>query len=219
MNPNFFQHLLVLSIATLLLLLSGCEQREIKVTTLPWQISINENGNLHVFDVTLEESTLWDAVKTWRSHPDVGIFGSADQPESVEAYFEKVQLGPISAKIVVRLDTSEEQLKQLWEDRYNREPQPSGSWKYELRDKSLEAAHNLKIREITYIPSPQSDAELLTKRFGKPARIRQLEKERSLWFYPDKGLVVILDENGKEVFQYINPSHFSELEARLEKMK
>ncbi len=208
-----------LIITLLLALLTACEQREIKVDNLPWQISVNEAGNLQLFDITLEETTLWDAVKTWHAHPTVGIFSKGDEPESVEAYFDKVQLGPISAKIVVRLAATPEQLQMLWAGRYNREPQPSGAWKFELGDKELEAAHALKIREITYIPTPSSDAELITKRFGKPAKYRALEEERSLWLYPDKGLAIILDENGKELFQYVNPSRFPTLEKRLEALQ
>ncbi len=209
----------VLMLMLLLALLSACEQREIKVDNLPWQISVNDASHLQVFDVTLEETTLWDAVKTWHAHPTVGIFSKGDEPESVEAYFDKVQLGPISAKIIVRLAATPEQLQTLWAGRYNREPQPSGSWKFELGDDELKAAHELKIREITYIPTPSSDAELITKRFGKPAKYRALEEERSLWLYPDKGLAIILDENGKELFQYVNPNRFAALEKRLEALQ
>ncbi len=201
--------------------LGGCEQREIRVDNLPWQISVNEAGHLRVFDVTLEESTLWDAVRTWRSHPRVGIFSNeaGDAPESVEAYFDKVKLGPITAKIVVRLATTPEQLQMLWAGRYNRKPQPSGTWMFELGDDQLKAAHQLKIGEITYIPAPASDAELITRRFGKPATFRKLEEERSLWLYPEKGLAIILDENGKEIFQYVNPDRFGDLERRLKALK
>ncbi len=204
-----------------LLLLGGCEQREIKVDNLPWQITIDAEGRSHVFNVTLEETTLWDAVKTWRSHPSVGIFSNSDgtAPESVEAYFDKVRLGPITTKMVVRLKTTPEELQALWSGRYNREPQPSGTWKFELADEQLKAAHMLPIAEITYIPTPSSDAELLTRRFGKPAKYRELEDERSLWLYPDKGLAIILDENGKEIFQYVNPGRFAELEQRLAALK
>jgi len=153
-------------------LLFGCEQREIQVHNLPWQITVDEAGRLHVFDVTLGETTLWDAVKTWRAHPAVGIFSNADgtAPEAVEAYFDKVRLGPITARMIVRLETSPAQLQALWAGRYNREPQPSGSWKFELADPQLEAAHALPIAEITYIPTPSSDAELLTRRFGLHGR-------------------------------------------------
>lgn len=208
-----------LTLVVLLTLLTACEQREIKVDNLPWQISVNDAGNLHVFDITLEETTLWDAVKTWHAHPTVGIFSKGDEPESVEAYFDKVQLGPISAKMVVRLDATPEQLQQLWAGRYNREPQPSGAWKFELGDDALKAAYALKIREITYIPAPASDAELITKRFGKPETYRPLDEERSLWLYPDKGLAIILDAKGKELFQYVNPGRFPVLKKRLETLQ
>ena len=219
MNRNTIRMLSGLIVVVLLILLTGCEKREIKVDNLPWQIDINSAGHLHVFNITLEETTLWDAVKTWHAYPTVGIFSQGDIPESVEAYFDKVQLGPISAKIIVRLATTPEQLQMLWKGRYNREPQPSGAWKFELGDDELKAAHELLIHEITYIPAPSSDAELLTKRFGKPKEFRQLEEERSLWLYPEKGLAIILDENGKEVFQYVNPAHFPALEQRLKALK
>ena len=205
----------------LVVALGGCEQREIKVDNLPWQISVNDAGHLRVFDVTLAESTLWDAVKTWRAHPKVGIFSNqaGDAPESVEAYFDKVRLGPITTKIIVRLATTPEQLQMLWAERYNRKPQPSGTWMFELGDGAFKAAHQLKIDEITYIPVPDSDAELITKRFGKPATYRELEEERSLWLYPEKGVAIILDENGKEIFQYVNPDRFGDLEKRLKSLK
>lgn len=184
-------------------------------TDLPWQITVNERQNLEVFGITLGESRLQDAVDYWGSFPAIGLFESDGGDQVVEAYFERVRLGPLDVKLIARVAISVDQMAAFNARRINRKPSPSGDFKYELIESDMARVLELAITEVTYIPKVKVDEDLLIQRFGKPAQQRTLKDQRLLLLYPEKGLAVILDENGRDIFGYTSPINFIDLEQRL----
>ena len=51
----------------------------------------------------------------------------------------------------------------------------------------------------------------MAQRFGEPLRRIQEAGGISHWLYPDKGLDIAINPDGKEVLQYINPADFSRI--------
>jgi hypothetical protein len=200
---------------TIALSLLGCKGSTVEVKNLPWQISLNEAGQVEVFDVTLGKSTLTEAVNQWRVEAKVALFESPEGEQSLEGYFGLVKLGPFSAQMVARIEVSPEEMEKFVAGRVKRAPMPSGVKRYKLKSEHLRQAYGLVVSEITYIPLISSDDKLLQQRFGEPVERQDLAEGRSLWFYPKKGVVVILDENDKEVFQYFNPENYQRVRARL----
>jgi len=208
-------HPILVSILIALTLL-GCSPPTVEVKDLPWEVSLDESGQVEVFGVTLGKSTLNEAVNQWRTEAKVALFESPEGDLSLEGFFGRVKLGPFSTHLIVRLQVPPESMEAFVAERVKRAPMPSGAKRYKLQSKHLKQAYQLPVAEITYIPLISSDDELLRQRFGEPVERRDLAEGRSLWFYPQKGLVIVLDEDDKEVFQYFNPKNYDEVRARLE---
>ena len=184
---------------------------------MPWQIEHTDQGHTRVFGVELGKTSLWDLIKSWKSQqPEVGLFTSRNQSRRLEAYLGNRRLGLFDAKIILGLGASQENLDAFSADDINVKPTPTGAYKQELSEANLELAFELPITSITYIPKVKYDAERLETHFSQPQSRKPLKGGGAFWFYPDHGLVVLLDPNGKEVFHYVNQEDFPALVKRLE---
>lgn len=182
---------------------------QIRVTDLPWMIELSDQQNPHVFGITLGESTLQDAASHWHAVPTIAYFKGGDESGSMEAFFSKVHLGPVQARIILELGASPEELKPFEQAAISPKPMPSGSYRYTLPEAQFKAAHQLTIQKLTFIPSASFDKAMIEQRFGKPAQLKKLSEDRSLWLYPEKRLGLILDEHGKEMLQYATNQGYS----------
>ncbi len=205
-----------LIVIVIILIFSGCSSPTVEVKDLPWQVSLNDSGQVEIFGITLGKSTLKESVNYWQTEAQVALFESPEGERSLEGYFGRIKLGPFSAHLIVRLQVPPETMKAFVAGRVKPALMPSGVKRYKLQSRHLKQAYELLVAEITYIPLISSDEILLRQRFGEPSERQNLAEGRSLWFYPQKGIVIILDENDKEVFQYVNPENYQQLRARLE---
>jgi hypothetical protein len=88
---------------------------------------------------------------------------------------------------------------------------PSGVRKVELASEDVAQLASAPIVHITYIPGPDLDEPLLLARFGEPAQ-RLPEGEAVVhWLYPDKGLDIAVNRDGREMLQYVAPARFGEV--------
>jgi len=62
---------------------------------------------------------------------------------------------------------------------------------------------------VTYIPGySRLEEDFFRARLGEPAAWQRVDEERIRWFYPDKGLSLLIDADGKDVFEYVLPRDF-----------
>lgn len=197
--------------------LSACSpQAPRHIDNLPWEIDVLPDGNTRVFGITLGKSTTLEAKRALDHKADFSLFKAADGSLSLEAYYGTIMLGVFEAKLIAEVEATPEQLKMLSKDAENPRAQPSGSWKADLSDQDYLTIESWPVRSLTYIPmAVQFDAALLEKRFGKPAERRPIDEGREYWFYPDKGLAIMLADKDKEILQYVAPSDFPRLKAKL----
>jgi hypothetical protein len=95
-----------------------------------------------------------------------------------------------------------------------------GTKKVSLSSADEGAIASAVIQQITYLPSAKLDGKLIEKLFGKPESIIQVKKSSiEHWLYPEIGLDILLDPDGKEVFQYVMPSRFDEVKEPLLKIE
>ncbi len=161
-----------------------------------------------MFDLDLGSATLGDAMAKFGGVESIAVFEPADGPLVLEAYFGNVQFGPLTAKVIVGLEASAEELTALRDHATARQGSPSGDWKYTLSDApALHAARRLTL--ISYIPGTRKlDNEFFRERFGEPAAWLT-ESERAVsWFYPQLGLSIMIDEDAREVLEYLPPRDF-----------
>jgi hypothetical protein len=178
-------------------------------TDLPWQITVNPDGSSRVFDIDLGKATLSDAQNKFGPVENYAVFVRDQNTSDLEAYFGNVMFGPLKAKIVVQLAASEEEKQALAERGGERESSPTGHWKYTLgkSDQALQAQR--LVTAISYVPGTRSlDQDFFLERFGKPAATLQENEEAVSWFYPEKGLSVLIDNDGREVLEYVAPRDF-----------
>ncbi len=180
-------------------------------TDMPWQIKPLPDGNSLVFDLELGQATLADAMKKFQQKDGtkLAVFQPVDSPAKLEAYFGKVAFGPLNANIVVSLEASQKQLQDLIANAGKREGSTSGDWKYILTHEQLDQLLPRKVSGITFIPGTRNlDAGFLRTRFGEPAATLAENETGINWFYPQKGLSILIDEKAKEIFDYVAPKNF-----------
>ena len=203
-------------------LLAGCEPSPPDHPFLPWDVEVNERGQVSVFGVTLGESTLLDFKRLYEQKADLSIFAQPDQPLSMEAFFGRMNVGPLTATVVLVADVDQKTLERWADESRISDPTPSGARKLSMSDEALVEAQEKPIRSISYAPTADFEEELITRRFGEPAKKRAIprgerdedEPPAMLWLYPEKGLAITVEADDKELFQYINPAHFDQLVER-----
>lgn len=179
---------------------------------LPWLIKINPQGNLSVFGITLGESTLQQARESLQAQGKTTLFQSPGGEYRTEVYFQRLFLSGLKADLVLNLAVSENDAQAMFERGERISQMGSGTRKIELSSRDLEALSQQHIASITFIPAADLEAELLSSRFGEPERrVKEQTSPIVHWLYPDKGLDIALNPEGKEVFQYINPADFGQL--------
>ena len=182
----------------------------VRVNNLPWQITVVNEHTLHVFDLDIGQATLGDAVKVLKSEYDMAWFENQDDSISLEAYFIRVNISGLRAKVLLELDVDGLDRDYLKKNSGKPEIQTSRTIKYPVDD--LAQYFNSRIiRSLTYIPKSNVEAELLKRRFGQPKETLKLDENTQFWLYPEKGLVISYSEKGKEVLQYIPTADFDRL--------
>ncbi|MCG8487491.1 MAG: hypothetical protein MI756_08485 [Chromatiales bacterium] len=171
---------------------------------LPWDIQVTANNEIQVFDLTLNKSLLPEAREIFQNQGKVNLFVGADGQPALEAYFERVFLSGLRADFILGLKADESLLNQLV-DRGSRISRTSDTThKIVLGSDDLLIAEQLPIELINYIPAANLDEELISSRFGQPTdKIVETETGVTHWIYPDRGMTIGVNPEGKELIQYM----------------
>ncbi len=191
--------------------LQGGEEKTMVVSDLPWQIEVFPDGSSEVFSVHLGKTSLDEMSRHLDKAPEMALFVGVDGPTDLEAWYGKTRVGVFDAKVVAHVAASQQQLVAFEQNAGDPEPMPSGSWRRNIGERDYPEVIMLPIDRITYIPSVHYETDIAEKRFGKPAEIISEDEQSDYWFYPEKGLVLMMNQEGKEVLQYVRPDHFDVL--------
>jgi len=179
----------------------------------PWRIEIGPDGSSRVFGITLGKSTLEDAQRVFRDSGDVKLFVSPVGRLALEGFFDSVNLNGIRGKMVLVISPGERTMAAMLERGARVKSMADGSRKVTLHSEDLVNLKYAPVTGITYLPAVDLDEAVILQRFGEPSK-RMPEGEGVVhWFYPHLGLDVVLNGNGKEVFQYVAPQEFDRLRA------
>jgi hypothetical protein len=171
---------------------------------LPWDITINARNEVSVFDLTLNHSRLIDAREIFQEQGKINMFLANTGDPALEAYFERVFLNGLRADIILVLKADRAQLQGMF-NRGSRISKTSGTThKVELSSDDQLLVANLPIELINYIPAANLDETLILNRFGEPAKkISERDGVITHWIYPEKGLSIGINPEGKELIQYM----------------
>jgi len=175
----------------------------------PWIISEDSNGNNTVFGITINKTTLGAAQKSLKAEGKINLFATPNNTYSVEAYFRRISLSGLKADLILSLAIEPDETKALYERGARQKALETGNKQIDLASEDYFTMKNQVIDHITYIPAANLDAELIESRFGQPTSKITEAGGITHWLYPEKGLDIALNPDGKEVFQYVSPHAFN----------
>jgi hypothetical protein len=184
------------------------------VAGLPWQVEVTADGNSRVFGLTVGASTLGDA-RTRFGEGEMAIVAAPGEPESLELYFNDVTLGVVTGKLIVTADIAADVLATLRQHAGMTKYMASSAKKSALADEDVPTAYAAPIRAISLVPAINLDEAMVVQRFGQPAERIRTSEHTEHFLYPDRGLDVVLDSDGKELLQYVAPRDFARLREPL----
>ena len=183
---------------------------------LPWLIEIDAAGYPTVFGITLGKSRLQEVRDRFREQGEINLFRSGDGGFSVEAYFGRLYLSGIRASMIITLDLDQAAMQQMFDRGLRISQMESGGKKVKLAASDAIALEQAIIDHIAYLPATDLDDVLIASRFGEPdLRIEEESSGLVHWLYPEKGLDIAVNPDGKEVFQYLIPANFERALAPL----
>lgn len=186
---------------------------------LPWQIETLPGGASRVMGLTLsggpEASTLADVRRLFGPEVQLAVIAAPGENGALEAFVDPAVLGFVSGKLVVTAELPADTLRGLRERAVKSDFMESATRKYTLAPDDMPTALAAPIAALSFIPQARLDAEAIVARFGEPARRVRSNGHLEHFLYPDKGLDVILDAEGKELLQYVAPSQFQRLSGPL----
>ena len=183
---------------------------------LPWQITVDGQGGSTVFGVQPGVSTLGDVRRKLGDDMEVAIIATPTELGALEAYYSQVPLGFVLARVIVTVDAPESTISAMRERALKAKRMESATRKITLHPDDVAAADRLPIRAISVIPNVNLDEATVIQRFGQPGERLVVSEKRTHLLYPSLGLDVILDQDGKELLQYVAPKQFSILRDPLD---
>ena len=219
---KFALSIIALIVAALIIpfLIPGLGQRE-KVdpnANLPWQIEVDGQGGSRVFGIRPGTQTLGEVRAILGGEaPEVAIIATPDEVGTLEAYYSELAFGFVLAKVILTVDTTPDMITAMRDRALKGKYMESSTRKILLHPDDLLAADAMPVRAISIIPKASLDEATVIQRFGAPGARVPIGDKRVHLLYPEKGLDVVVDADGKELLQYVAPRDFERLREPLQK--
>ena len=202
---------LAIIVAVFLYLTPAGDYSSQTIKGLPWQIELLPDGTSKVFGVTLGQSTLGEAHEQLGDDMELAIIVVAADDSGLEMYYSRYTAGVFSGKLILAADVVPDTLEQLLGRAAKAEYMESGARKFHLNPDDLPVAYQAAVKSITFIPGIALDEQTAFKHFGTPAETIRRGDQAVHLLYPGKGLDITINEDGKDVLQYVAPRDFTEL--------
>ncbi len=195
--------LLFAIILTIILIFTPKGSEEVVPKMLPWNSFYNEQNQLVALGLTLNKSTVNDAVELFGSDYEMLVFSERDASNKVvEVNFPTMNLARLRGFLTLVLEVPELELDEMFSRGVKSTMNHSGKREITLfRGDKLSLMDN-KIRYFTFVPRKDLPEDLLKSLFGEPELIKADLHGINRWFYPQKGLEIIVNPHGADVFQY-----------------
>ncbi len=181
------------------------DQRPTRVDA-PWQIEIPAPDRLRVMGVTLGETSLEELRQRFGQVEGIALFRNPDGRYSLEAYIGKVNIGPLSGRWIVTLQATQPELEALSGRAVKRIKTGNDSIRWTLNKQAQAEQASRVVSTLTMIPGYGGlESAFLRSRFGEPAEVLPVDETAEQWLYPDLGLRILFDREGKELFEYMPP--------------
>ncbi|MEE9327001.1 MAG: hypothetical protein V3U71_06870 [Cocleimonas sp.] len=197
------------------LLLSGCDSKKEKLNQQrPWDVSTTADGSTSVLDVEIGKTTFKQLMFKLHLLAEPGLFEAPDGTLSLEAYFGKKKFGILEARLVAEMDADEKILKKMLDEQAGKDSTPSNHWKYKLTVENTKIANDLRVWRLIYLPISNYEPKQMNF-FGKPEETMKINDTAEYRLYPSRGMALLYDTNGKEIFYYAAQKDFERLKNSL----
>ena len=207
----FLLAIIILAVVGFYLFKPSVNEESIDIANLPWSITTDENKQSTVFGITLDKSSVNEALSVLGLEHDLGIIQVQGESPSLEAFYGHFKAGPIQGKLTLSFNSDEEQLISMIEAAANMEFTATGVRKYFLNSNDLEIVQEYTVRSISFVPAARLDESIIRARFGEPDNIVDVAEGQRHFLYPDTGVDIFLDEEGKDRIQYVAPNRFDDV--------
>lgn len=177
---------------------------------LPWQIEPVE-GSIKVFNLTLGQSTLTDAMTVFGDDHQLAIMLKPDQAASLEMYFPSLRLGALSGKLIIVADMNAGEVEQFLQQAKKADRLETGAKKVSLIAEQKSKAMTHAIKAMTFVPTARLDENIVLQHFGPAAQIMELSETVKAYLYPRTGVHIIVNSKGKDFIEYSHPKAFSDV--------
>lgn len=216
MHPNQFIVLTVLLVVTGLTACSNDTQNDSElVTGYPWQIERLPNGTTRVFGIVPGQTTLGVAMAQLGHDNELAIIAAPGETGSLEVYYSHYTAGLIEGKLILVADIEPDTLASM----QTRARRKAGTHRLLMDEGDLPTARRAAVRAITFMPTFDLDEEITRARFGLPAEVLPVSAQEQHLLYPESGLDIVLNADGKDVLQYLSPEDFDTHRAQLQVKK
>lgn len=181
---------------------------------LPWKVSTKKDGITHIIGVDIGDATFKDLMFRLKLLAEPALFEASNGDLTLEAYFGKKKFGALEARLVVELDADEALLKKMLKEQVDKNSTPSNHWKYGLNVENTKLANDLRVWRLIYLPITDYEPEQM-KFFGEPDEQIQVSETAQYWLYPNRGMALLWDTEGKEIFYYVANKDFDRLKKSL----
>lgn len=179
---------------------------------LPWQIEAVAGGHTRVFDLTPGVSTLADVQRVQGDALQVALVAKLGEAGALEALVDPFRAGYVSGRLVLAFEAPADARLRWREGATGSEAMEGGVRRFALLPAHREEAGAAVLVGLSYVPAVQLTEAVVRERFGEPAARVVLGAQAQAWLYPERGLAVTIDGQGRDVLNYVAPAQF---EARL----
>ena len=204
---------------SLLLLISACDNNTEQSLnkSMPWKAAVTADGYTNVLGVDIGKDTFKEIMFKLQLLAEPALFETKDGKLSLEAYFGKKRFGALEARLIAEMDADQSLLKQMLDEKVgDREATPSNLWKYKITIKSTKIANDLRVWRLIYLPVSDYEIKQM-KFFGEPDEKLKVSETAEYWLYPSRGIALLYDTAGKEIFYFVAPKEFQRLRDALPK--
>ncbi|NRB42295.1 MAG: hypothetical protein HRU20_28135 [Pseudomonadales bacterium] len=173
---------------------------------LPWQIQKTEKG-FKVFSIELGVSTLAESITLLGSDYELALLARPGESGSVELFFSHFSAGALKGKLILVAELDSVQIAALITQAVKVQYLETGAKKYRLSLKRQKALMPIPVKAITFVPVARLTEEMVLSRFGQPQSTKQMDEKVKHYFYPDKGVLVIINSAGKDFVEYSLNKH------------
>ena len=202
--------ILIIAVITAILIslpfISRQESAQQASSGYPWDITLHESGHTSVFGLTPGQTSMRDVRTIIGNDVKLALISTDDEAGSVEMYYAHYTAGRLSGRLIVVADLDQDAVLAI----KSRAMRSGGEHIFRIHNDDLNTVLQSPMKGLTFIPIVDLDDAIIQQRFGKPSEIVSHATLKH-YLYPQKGLDVVLDDNGKEVLQYVAPKQFEQL--------